>query len=95
MRFFKVLLLMAFVIISSPSFSADYQKGVDAYNRGDYQSALREWRPLAEQGEADANSDGKINAGELHAFVRESVRRFSAGAQTPMMLGDAGRWVLQ
>ncbi len=47
------------------------------------------------EGEADANSDGKISAGELHAFVRESVRRFSAGAQTPMMLGDAGRWVLQ
>ncbi|MEE2820569.1 MAG: caspase family protein [Pseudomonadota bacterium] len=47
------------------------------------------------EGEADANSDEKISAGELHAYVRESVGRFSAGAQTPTMLGDAGKWVLQ
>ena len=47
------------------------------------------------EGEADANSDGKISAGELHKYVRESVGRFSAGAQTPTMLGDAGRWVLR
>jgi tetratricopeptide (TPR) repeat protein len=47
------------------------------------------------EGEADANQDGKISAGELHKYVRESVGRFSAGAQTPTMLGDAGRWVLR
>ena len=47
------------------------------------------------EGEADANSDGKISAGELHTFVRESVGRFSAGAQTPTMLGDGSRWVLR
>ena len=47
------------------------------------------------EGEADANSDGKISAGELHAYVRESVGRFSAGAQTPTMLGDGNRWVLR
>ncbi len=47
------------------------------------------------EGEADANSDEKISAGELHAYVKQSVGRFSAGAQTPTMLGDAGRWVLR
>ena len=47
------------------------------------------------EGEADANQDGKITAGELHKYVRESVGRFSAGAQTPTMLGDAGKWVLR
>ena len=26
-----------------------YQEGYDAYNRGDYDTALKEWRPLAEQ----------------------------------------------
>ena len=36
------------------SWSADYQKGLDAANSGDFATALREWRPLAEQGDAVA-----------------------------------------
>ena len=32
----------------------DFQAGVDAYLRGDYATALHEWRPLAEQGNARA-----------------------------------------
>jgi TPR repeat protein len=32
------------------SVSQDFQKGVDAYERGDYAIALREWTPLAERG---------------------------------------------
>jgi len=31
---------------------ADYAAGLAAYQRGDYAAALREWRPLAEQGHA-------------------------------------------
>ncbi len=33
---------------------ADFQAGVDAYERGDYATALNTFRPLAEQGEAQA-----------------------------------------
>ena len=33
---------------------ADFQEGFAAHKRGDYATALREWRPLAEQGYADA-----------------------------------------
>lgn len=33
---------------------ADYKAGEEAYNRGDYATALREWRQLAEQGDANA-----------------------------------------
>ena len=36
------------------SWSADYQKGFTAYKSGDYTTDLREWTPLAEQGNADA-----------------------------------------
>ena len=45
---FPVLLILLFGI---PAF-ADYQKGVDAADRGDYASALREWEPLSDQGDA-------------------------------------------
>ena len=34
--------------------AADLQAGVEAYDRGDYAAALREFRPLAEQGDGDA-----------------------------------------
>ena len=36
------------------SWSADFQKGLTAYKSGDYATALREWTPLAKQGDADA-----------------------------------------
>ena len=34
--------------------SQDFQKGLAAYEAGDYATALEEWRPLAEQGSVDA-----------------------------------------
>ena len=40
--------------MSSATASADYQKGLDAYNAGDYATAMKEWRPLADQGDANA-----------------------------------------
>ncbi len=39
------------------SWSADYQKGLSALAKGDYATALREWKPLAEQGYASAQSN--------------------------------------
>tara|TARA_B100001013_G_C24315775_1_gene326627 strand:- start:145 stop:534 length:390 start_codon:yes stop_codon:yes gene_type:complete len=33
---------------------ADFQKGLDAYMKEDYATALREFKPLAEQGDAEA-----------------------------------------
>ena len=43
--------------------AADFQKGVAAYERGDYATALKEWRPFAEQGHADA----QFNLGVMYA----------------------------
>ena len=38
------------------TFTGDFETGFDALNRGDYATALREWRPLAEQGDAEAQN---------------------------------------
>ena len=46
------LLMMA--AVSPPAMAGDFDKGMTAYNRGDYAAALAEWRPLAEQGDAFA-----------------------------------------
>ena len=47
------------LLLGSPgvSESADLQKGMNAYQSGDYATALREWEPLAEQGNASAQSN--------------------------------------
>ena len=39
------------------SWSQDFQKGLAAYDSGDYATALREWTPLAEQGHAGAQNN--------------------------------------
>ena len=36
------------------SWSADLQKGLDAAQKGNFATAFREWKPLAEQGDAVA-----------------------------------------
>ena len=46
--------LLLTLLVGNPASSADFQKGVDAYERGDYATALREWTPLAKQGYAPA-----------------------------------------
>jgi TPR repeat protein len=47
-------LAVLMMLAASPVAAADFQKGVAAYERGDYATALKAWRPLAEQGHADA-----------------------------------------
>lgn len=43
------------------------------------------------EGEADANNDNEITAGELHSYVQTNVIQQSSGSQTPELQGDAGR----
>ena len=46
-------IVIAFVL-ALPVAAHDFQKGVKAYERGDYATALREFRLVAKQGDADA-----------------------------------------
>jgi uncharacterized protein len=42
---------LAFLMtFSLPVSAQDFQKGLAAYNAGDYATALKEWKPLAEDG---------------------------------------------
>ena len=49
--------LLLTLLVGNPAFSADFQKGMDAFDREDYATALREWKPLAEQGYALAQNN--------------------------------------
>ena len=50
---FTSTLVLSIVCLAVPAW-ADFEAGVDAYHRGDYATALREWRPQAEQGDVVA-----------------------------------------
>ena len=58
-RLLPILLLTLSVLLGSAgvSWGADLQKGLAAYKSGDYATALREWKPFAEQGNASAQSN--------------------------------------
>lgn len=50
----RLFLVVAFVLgLAAPAW-ADFEGGKEALESGDYATALKEWRPLAEQGDADA-----------------------------------------
>ena len=46
--------LLFSLFLGLPSYSSDFDKGLTAYKNGDYATALKEWKPLAEQGDLDA-----------------------------------------
>ena len=49
---FRLPILFLICVVATPVFAADYEKGVDASLRGDFKTAMKEWKPLAELGGA-------------------------------------------
>jgi TPR repeat protein len=70
-------LALAF-LVALPTTAQDFQKGWAAYKRGDYAAALKEWRPLAENGDASA----QINLGVI----------YGTGYGVPQNNGEAVKW---
>ncbi len=59
-------LLAICLLIAAPAAHADVKAGVDAWNQGDYARAVNEWRPLAINGNADA----QFNLGQAYKLGR-------------------------
>ena len=50
------------------------------------------------EGGADTNNDGKMTAGEMHAYLRENVNRQAAminKKQDPQLMGEAAEVLLE
>ena len=50
----KLFIAVLFVLFGTKTFAQDFLKGANAYEAGDYATAIKEWKPLAEQGSAIA-----------------------------------------
>ncbi len=60
---FPALAAAAFIGVSPQCLSEDYATGQDAFNVGDYETALAIWQPLADAGDAE----GQFGVGLLYA----------------------------
>src|SRR5580704_5497117 len=74
---FPTLLTFTALIAAVPAL-ADFQTGLDAYQKGDFVGAAKEWRPLAEQGDPQA----QFNLGLL----------FLDGHGVPQSSMEAANW---
>ncbi len=72
-----VFVLFLALALPPPVLAADLQAGLDAYERGDYATALEELRPLAEQGNADA----QYNLGVLYDHGWGAAQDYAASAK--------------
>jgi len=55
-RWLVLSILVGLVFMLATPVLAGFQEGVDAYERGDYETALKKFLPLAEQGHAGAQN---------------------------------------
>ena len=69
---FPTLLALAAVLAAVPAF-ADFQTGLDAYQKGDYVAAAKEWQPLAEAGDAVAQYNLGLLYLDGHGVPQNSV----------------------
>ena len=54
MRTIHIALLMT---LAAPISAQDFQKGLEAAQSGDFETALKEWKPLAESGHSSAQNN--------------------------------------
>jgi TPR repeat protein len=77
------LLTVSFTVSNGVVFAGPFEDGLAAYDRGDYVTALRLWRPLADQGDAVAqNSLGAMyyNGNGVAQDFKEAVKWYRLAA---------------
>ena len=63
------------LVLAAPAL-ADFQAGMEAYNGGDYDTALKEFRPLAERGKAVAQWSLGIMYGRGRSVPQDYVQAY-------------------
>lgn len=73
------------LVLAMPTW-AGFKEGSDAYDRGDYATAMREWHPLAEQGHVIAQK----NLGVIYRQGRGVERNYAEAIKWYRKAADAG-----
>ena len=80
------LLCLVLLVTVGPACKADFQAGLNAYKKGDYAAALKEWQPIAEQGDPNA----QYNLGLLYAKGQGVSRDLAKAAEWYHKAADQG-----
>ena len=85
------LTLAVFMGSAGTVLSAEFQKGWHAYQKGNYETALREWQPLAEQGHASA----QFNLGLMYDKGRGVTQDYKTAVKWYLLAVEQGNALAQ
>ena len=68
------ILSLALAFGAGAALAQDFQKGFAAYTEGDYATALKEWRPLAEQGNVTSQYNIAVMYDKGEGVLQDNVR---------------------
>lgn len=98
----NLILIVAAMVAAAPASAQSVKAGIEAWQQADYAKAVAIWRPLAEQGDADAAFNlgqayrlGRgvpINLGAAQAWLERAARKGHVDAQATLglLLFDTG-----
>jgi uncharacterized protein len=86
MKRISIVAVLAIALASSAH--ADVKAGVEAWSKGDYNTAIKEWRPLAIKGDADA----QFNLGQAYKLGRGVPADLKAAEQWYAKAAAQGHW---
>ncbi len=78
MHRFVLALSYYLMMLAAPIFAQDFNKGLEAAQSGDFETALKEWKPLAENGHSSAQN----NLGLM----------YDDGTGVPQVDNEAAKW---
>ena len=82
----RLFLSALFAVLFAGVAHADFAAGRAAFENGDYPAALREWQPLAEAGDVDA----QVGLGELYLRGQGVTQDFKVAAEWLTKAAEAG-----
>ena len=85
MKGIALLTIFLSLLFFNPIF-ADYDEGLTAYNNGDYSTAMKEWKPLADLGNAEA----QFGLGLMHYGGEGVIQDYSTALKLWRPLADLG-----
>ena len=81
------IVVLSLMLAPSVSLAQNFEVGLEAANSGDFETALREWVPLAEQGHATA----QFNLGLLYANGQGVPQDFAEAVKWTRLAAEQGQ----